>query len=51
MEPRPFKIPIRGRSFKVGQGNVLVLAPPLVIAEAELDQALEYRRTIATCLT
>ena len=31
----------RGLSFKVGQGNVLTLAPPLVIAEAELDAALD----------
>ncbi|HEU4350526.1 MAG TPA: aspartate aminotransferase family protein [Burkholderiales bacterium] len=31
----------RGLSFKVGQGNVLVLAPPLVIAEADLDRALD----------
>jgi len=31
----------RGLSFKVGQGNVLVLAPPLIITEAELDRALE----------
>ena len=31
----------RGLSFKVGQGNVLVLAPPLVIGEPELDRALE----------
>jgi 4-aminobutyrate aminotransferase len=30
----------RGLSFKVGQGNVIVLAPPLVIAAAELDRAL-----------
>ena len=30
----------KGLSFKVGQGNVIVLAPPLVIAELELDQAL-----------
>jgi 4-aminobutyrate aminotransferase len=30
-----------GLSFKVGQGNVLVLAPPLVISEAELDRALD----------
>lgn len=28
-------------SFKVGQGNVLVLAPPLVIDEADLWRALE----------
>jgi len=41
MEPTPFKIPIRGLSFEVGQGNVLVLAPPLVIADGELDQALD----------
>ena len=31
----------RGLSFKVGQGNVLTLSPPLVIAEAELDAALD----------
>jgi len=30
----------RGLSFKVGQGNVIVLAPPLVIEEADLDRAL-----------
>lgn len=30
----------RGLSFKVGQGNVLVLAPPLTIAESDLDRAL-----------
>jgi 4-aminobutyrate aminotransferase len=29
----------RGLSFKVGQGNVLTLSPPLVIAEADLDRA------------
>jgi 4-aminobutyrate aminotransferase len=29
----------RGLSFKVGQGNVLTLAPPLVIAPADLDRA------------
>ena len=29
-----------GLSFKVGQGNVLVLSPPLVIAEEDLDRAL-----------
>jgi (R)-1-hydroxy-2-aminoethylphosphonate ammonia-lyase len=30
----------RGLSFKVGQGNVLTLAPPLVIARDDLDAAL-----------
>ncbi|HTN26573.1 MAG TPA: aspartate aminotransferase family protein [Burkholderiales bacterium] len=30
----------KGLSFKVGQGNVIVLAPPLVIDERELDHAL-----------
>ncbi len=30
----------RGLSFKVGQGNVLTLSPPLVIARADLDAAL-----------
>ena len=29
-----------GLSFKVGQGNVLVLSPPLVIGEQNLDRAL-----------
>ena len=29
-----------GLSFKVGQGNVLVLSPPLVIGEENLDRAL-----------
>jgi 4-aminobutyrate aminotransferase len=29
-----------GLSFKVGQGNVLVLSPPLVIDESDLDRAL-----------
>jgi len=28
-----------GLSFKIGQGNVLTLSPPLVIAPAELDTA------------
>ena len=28
-----------GLSFKIGQGNVLTLSPPLVIAEADLDAA------------
>ncbi|MDQ6621127.1 MAG: aspartate aminotransferase family protein [Pseudomonadota bacterium] len=30
-----------GLSFKVGQGNVLTLSPPLVIEQHELDQALD----------
>jgi len=29
-----------GLSFKIGQGNVIVLAPPLVIEERDLDNAL-----------
>jgi 4-aminobutyrate aminotransferase len=32
---------VRGLSFKVGQGNVLTLSPPLVIADADLDRALD----------
>jgi 4-aminobutyrate aminotransferase len=31
----------RGVSFKVGQGNVLTLSPPLVIDEADLARALD----------
>jgi 4-aminobutyrate aminotransferase len=31
----------RGLSFKVGQGNVITLSPPLVIAEADLDRAFD----------
>ena len=31
---------VRGLSFKVGQGNVLALSPPLVIARVDLDAAL-----------
>jgi 4-aminobutyrate aminotransferase len=31
----------RGLSFKVGQGNVLTLSPPLVIDEADLARALD----------
>ncbi len=30
----------RGLSFKVGQGNVLTLSPPLVIAPTDLERAL-----------
>ncbi len=39
-----------GLSFKVGQGNVLVLAPPLVIAEHDLERALDIvLEAIAAC--
>jgi 4-aminobutyrate aminotransferase len=39
-----------GLSFKVGQGNVLVLAPPLVIAKDDLDRALDIvLDAIAAC--
>jgi 4-aminobutyrate aminotransferase len=39
-----------GLSFKVGQGNVLVLAPPLVIDDADLDRALVIvERAIVAC--
>jgi 4-aminobutyrate aminotransferase len=31
----------RGLSFKIGQGNVLTLSPPLVISEAELATAFD----------
>jgi 4-aminobutyrate aminotransferase len=31
----------RGLSFKIGQGNVLALSPPLVIGEADLDRAFD----------
>ncbi|HEY8244043.1 MAG TPA: aspartate aminotransferase family protein [Casimicrobiaceae bacterium] len=31
----------RGLSFKVGQGNVIALSPPLVIAREELDRAFD----------
>jgi len=30
----------KGLSFKVGQGNVIVLAPPLVIEARDLEHAL-----------
>jgi 4-aminobutyrate aminotransferase len=30
----------RGLAFKVGQGNVITMSPPLVIAERDLDRAL-----------
>ena len=31
----------KGLSFKVGQGKVLNLSPPLVIGESDLDRALD----------
>ncbi|MCC6195034.1 MAG: aspartate aminotransferase family protein [Burkholderiales bacterium] len=31
----------QGLSFKIGQGNVITLSPPLVIAEDDLDRALD----------
>ncbi len=31
----------RGLSFKIGQGNVIALSPPLIIAEDELDRAFD----------
>ena len=31
----------RGLSFKVTQGSVLTLSPPLIISRAELDRALD----------
>jgi len=31
----------RGLSFKIGQGNVLTLAPPLIIRDDECDHAME----------
>jgi len=31
----------RGLSFKVGQGNVITLSPPLVIARDDLDRAFD----------
>ena len=30
-----------GLSFKISQGNVLTLAPPLIITEEELDHAMD----------
>ena len=30
----------RGLSFKVGQGNVLTLGPPLVITREQMEQAI-----------
>ncbi|MCI9596460.1 MAG: aminotransferase class III-fold pyridoxal phosphate-dependent enzyme [Firmicutes bacterium] len=31
----------QGLSFKISQGNVLTLAPPLIITEQELHQAMD----------
>lgn len=31
----------RGLAFKIGQGNVITMSPPLVIADADLDRALD----------
>jgi 4-aminobutyrate aminotransferase len=31
----------QGLSFKISQGNVLTLSPPLVISRADLDRALD----------
>ncbi|RUT92808.1 aminotransferase class III-fold pyridoxal phosphate-dependent enzyme, partial [Mesorhizobium sp. M7A.T.Ca.TU.009.02.1.1] len=35
----------QGLSFKVSQGNVLTLSPPLVISKADLDRALDILET------
>ncbi len=37
-----------GLSFKVGQGNVLNLSPPLVISEVDLDRAFDIVETALT---
>lgn len=39
----------RGLSFKVGKGNTLVLAPPLVISEGEVDKALGILEAALAC--
>ena len=39
-----------GLSFKVGQGNVLTLSPPLVIREAELDAAFDILDSALTAV-
>ncbi|MFO1396626.1 MAG: aspartate aminotransferase family protein [Burkholderiales bacterium] len=31
----------RGLAFKIGQGNVITMSPPLVIAQSDLDRALD----------
>lgn len=35
----------QGLSFKISQGNVLTLAPPLIISEQELDRAMDIVET------
>jgi 4-aminobutyrate aminotransferase len=40
----------RGLSFKIGQGNVLTLAPPLVIAPADLERAIAILETALTAV-
>jgi 4-aminobutyrate aminotransferase len=40
-EPVMYGCLARGLSFKVSDGNVLTLAPPLVISRQQLDEALE----------
>jgi 4-aminobutyrate aminotransferase-like enzyme len=40
----------RGLSFKVSDGNVLTLSPPLTISRAEMDEALDILSvTLAEC--
>ncbi len=36
-----YRCPDGGVSFKISQGNVLTLSPPLIITRTELDQALD----------
>jgi len=40
----------RGLSFKVGQGNVLTLSPPLIITPQQLDQALDIVEAALTAV-
>ena len=41
----------QGLSFKISQGNVLTLAPPLIISEAELSRALDIVEEAIRSLT